>query len=197
MALMLRKACQPILNDFDLDAFHADLDASTKSMRIFTPCGKLFATVSGVQFGGLNPTKAEIEFSTELLANWLQRNASKIEKYLEEFEILQRMPPYRLEVDNIEVQCNTQWVSRSQDSKVTGIRCVEITQGDVVFTVNNLGQITKVDVREPLDFPADQYLILTADNYQKGMVLLAEAIALSDQERLVEHLVAVLNTCES
>jgi hypothetical protein len=194
---MLRKACQPILNDFDLDAFHADLDPGTKSMRIFTPCGKLFATVSGVQFGGLNPTKAEIEFSTELLTNWLQRNASKIEKYLEEFEVLQRMPPYRLEVDNIEVECSTQWVSRKQNSRITGIRCVTITQDKVVFTVNNHGEVTKVDIREPITYPADYALTITADNYQKAMALLAEAIALSDQERLVEHLVAVLNTCES
>lgn len=91
MALMLRKACQPILNDADLDAYHADIDDKTKNLCLYTPCGKHFAFVYGVRFGKVAPTAAEIEFATELLTHWLQKNKKTIEDYLIAWEAEQRL----------------------------------------------------------------------------------------------------------
>lgn len=91
MALMLRKACQPILDDADLDCYHADIDDNSKHLCLYTPCGKHFAFVHGVRFGKIAPTIAEIEFATELLEQWLKRNKKTIDDYLIAWEAEQRL----------------------------------------------------------------------------------------------------------
>ena len=94
MALLLRKACEPVLSDFDLDGFHADMDMH-KRLRLFTPCGKPFATVHGVRFSRIHPTQVEIDYATELLADWCTKNEKLISMYLEAFEVVQRLPEPR------------------------------------------------------------------------------------------------------
>ena len=58
MALMLRKAANEALMAADLDPYHADLDRTTKEFKLYTPCGKTFATVSGVLFSSLARERA-------------------------------------------------------------------------------------------------------------------------------------------
>lgn len=91
MALMLRQACTGTLSSFDLDAYHADIDSNTKHLCLYTPCGKRFATIHGVVFSRLHPTKAEIDYAVELLEQWCERNVTMINEYIDAFEILQRM----------------------------------------------------------------------------------------------------------
>jgi len=91
MALLLRKACEPILSEADLDAYFADIDAQTKYLCLYTPCGKRFAIVHGVTFSRLHPTQAEIEYACDLLRDWCIRNQLLIDDYVDAFTILQRM----------------------------------------------------------------------------------------------------------
>lgn len=82
MALMLRKACQPVLSEFDIDNFFADIDENSKILTIYTPCGKTLSQVHGVKFAITRPSKDEITYAVELLRDWLTRNRGTIEKFI-------------------------------------------------------------------------------------------------------------------
>jgi len=109
MALLLRKACQEILDHEDLNAFHADIHTTTKQLTLFTVCGKPFAPVHGVRFGKMSPTKAEIDFATELLSSWLHRNQLAIDTYIDGLEKLQLLgkPAIEIDIDNANIQITT------------------------------------------------------------------------------------------
>lgn len=115
MALLLRKACEPILSDADLDAYHADIHPHTKHMCLYTPCGKQFAVVHGVMFSRLHPTQAEIEYACDLLETWCVRNEKTIDEYVDAFAILQRMeePKNKFWTKNREALIE---IKRSQES---------------------------------------------------------------------------------
>jgi len=82
MALMLRKACQPVLDAAGLTTFYADINSTTKGLVIHNVCGKPFSAVHGVTFSRNDVTKDEIVFAVELLTVWLKRNKQKITAYL-------------------------------------------------------------------------------------------------------------------
>lgn len=90
MSLMLRKTCQVVLDDFGYTNLHAAINSSSKMLVLKTPCGKPFAVVHGVVFARLQPTNTEVEYAAELLAEWMTRNADKLEAYVDAKAFLEK-----------------------------------------------------------------------------------------------------------
>ena len=82
MALMLRQACQPLLDERGFTSIHADIDDSTKNLVLYSPCRKQMGFVHGVVFASTRPTNAEIEYAVQLFTDWLNRNESSLDDYL-------------------------------------------------------------------------------------------------------------------
>lgn len=92
MSLMLRKACQEILDENGLGRFHARINDSTKCLTISTECGKPLVTLAGIQFNRVQPSAAEIEFATELLDSAIAKYRNQFTAYLKVWAELQAMP---------------------------------------------------------------------------------------------------------
>ena len=84
MSLMLRKACQPILDESNLQNYHTEIDndSGDRCLRIVGECGKPLMQINGINFSRAAPTKVEIEYATELLQAFLVKYKNKIDKYV-------------------------------------------------------------------------------------------------------------------
>ena len=81
MSLILRKTCQPMLDDNGLGNFHVDISRE-KTLAIVGECGQPFVYVTGVSFHKFQPTRVEIDYAAELLDAFLVKHLSKMKRYL-------------------------------------------------------------------------------------------------------------------
>jgi len=81
MSLLLRKACQDILEQFGLGAYHVDLNSS-KSLSIVAECGKPLVSIHGIRFNRVIPNQVEIDFAAELLDNFMGTHNNLLQDYL-------------------------------------------------------------------------------------------------------------------
>lgn len=80
MSLQLRIKCQPILNEYNLDDYHARVNDS-KYLTIVGPCGKPLFTLSGICFARTAPSKDEIDICAPLLEEFLIAHNKIITEY--------------------------------------------------------------------------------------------------------------------
>ena len=55
MSLLLRQACQPVLDEYGLGDYHTRI-SSNKYLAVVGPCGKSLFTISGIEFVRLQPS---------------------------------------------------------------------------------------------------------------------------------------------
>ena len=110
MSLMLRKACQDVLNDNNLPNYHVRIDAS-KCLSIVGPCGKPLLTISGIVFSRTTPTAAEIEYAVELFYSFMEKHEIALNHYIELVtEVGELLSKNELILDDsVEVSLNTGW----------------------------------------------------------------------------------------
>ena len=95
MSLVLRKACQPLLDDAELSNYHVEI-SQNKNMNIVGECGSLFVTVKGVTFSRLAPTNPEIAYAVELLDAFLAKHTP----------LLRKVTKLRIEVNAVQTEIN-------------------------------------------------------------------------------------------
>lgn len=78
MSLMLRKACQPLLDNVGLNNYHVSIDPPSKLLRIDGECGDTLAVVKGITFTRINPTNQEIEYAVELFDAFIIKYSAEI-----------------------------------------------------------------------------------------------------------------------
>jgi len=83
MSLLLRKNCQPLLDNVGLTPYHVRIN-DNKHLQIVSKCGKPLVTISGIEFTRNQPSKDEIEFATELFAAFITANHQALEDHLQE-----------------------------------------------------------------------------------------------------------------
>jgi len=81
MSLMLRKNCQEALDTFGLTNYHVEINKA-KYLAIVGSCGKPLMAVTGISFSKASPSKAEIEYATMLLKDFLVKNEIKINSFI-------------------------------------------------------------------------------------------------------------------
>lgn len=81
MSLLLRKACQPALNDLGLSGLHVIINHS-KNLTIVGECGQQIIVVQGIQFNGTVPKTVELAYATELFSAYLTKYKTKILDYI-------------------------------------------------------------------------------------------------------------------
>lgn len=185
MALMLRKAAQPILAAADLDPYHADLDRLTKEFKLYTPCGKTFAIVSGVLFGNLRPTKEEITYAIELLEFWLLRNKGIIDDYIDAFSQLQLYGDLPDERDDMHV-IHPGW-------RIENF-LVKVKHNDVNYTLNQDGNLTAINWEKSI--AVTKTLKLPAAKIGKALEFLGEHIDKKKCQNTVDNILSEMNTCK-
>lgn len=82
MSLMLRKACQEILDNEGLSQYHAEIGPHRKELQIVTECGQPLVQIWGIRFNKLTPTGNEIEYATELLDAFISTHKKDIIKFI-------------------------------------------------------------------------------------------------------------------
>jgi len=103
MSLLLRKACQVHLDAIGLTSFHTGI-TEQKRLAIYTTCGKPFITIWGVSFNRTSPTNAEIEFASELFAQFLIRHQTAIEDYIDAYDKFHSLTPVESETAGISIR---------------------------------------------------------------------------------------------
>lgn len=155
MSLMLRKSCEQLLVEANLAEFHAGIDERSKYMMLYTPCGKRFAVVHGVVFSRLQPTKAEIEYATMLLADWLARNEKLIEKYVDAWVEMKAMPKPEDEIETDTYKIAIRQVSSYHSSyRDAPLRGVTVVYNNIQYAFNMDFSLHSVDWKDSLP-PSD------------------------------------------
>lgn len=96
MSLLLRKLCQPILDDYGLGHLHATEIDWNKTLRLTTECGKTSTTVTGIKFTKQIPNMQEIKYAAELLEEFLVKNKEKVNAYLKAKAAFNKYPSFLL-----------------------------------------------------------------------------------------------------
>lgn len=81
--LLLRKACQPILNEVGLSELH--VTAGTNGQRCLVlvgGCGKPLVYISGINFSKSVINVTEREYATELFAQFMKKHSKEIKAYV-------------------------------------------------------------------------------------------------------------------
>ena len=80
MSLILRKQCQPLLDNVGLKELH--VEAVDRGMYIKGTCGKTVLTVGGINFNSRTVTKAEVEYAVELFGTFMAKHGKALKKYV-------------------------------------------------------------------------------------------------------------------
>ena len=192
MALMLRKAAVPVLQAADLDPYHADLDRATKEFKLYTPCGKTFATISGVLFSSLAPTKDDIAYAIELLEFWLLRNKATIDTYIAAFTKLQMYGDLDTTRGDMKIQTVNQY-DHDKGKHVSNIS-VQIFHDEISYHLNRLGLIIKVVWDQPI--APTTTVKLPAAKVNEAVAFLDEHLDMRAAQNTVDTILAEMNTCK-
>jgi len=202
MALMLRKACQPILDKYDMNAFHADIHASSKYLMLFTPCGKNFATVHGVLFGRLQPSKVEIDFATELLEDWIKRHVKVIEAYIDGLEKLQLSPKPTHEVKYMGAEIKVTYTQENEWNKETRQYTCVVTPSNITIVYNTRTYILdskcalmNITNEKSMSYPWGKALELPAKILRAAQLQMDACLTYKRLETSVSDILSELNTC--
>lgn len=106
MSLMLRKACQEILDTNVLQNYHVDINVDTKQLDIVGECGRILVSIAGIKFVKLQPSRAEIEYAVELLNAFLVAHSSRIYTYLEALGKFNKKPVMERDTDKYKITNN-------------------------------------------------------------------------------------------
>ena len=204
MALMLRQTCQDALNRADLDAYHADMDPCSKLLTLYTPCGKQFAVVHGVQFSRLHPTQAENDYAVELLTHWLDRNEKKIENYIDAFETVQRLgdPKPKLLFKGAEItvaldQDRTYNHSRNEWVTTLEVGDTTVDYNGVTYRIDENGDLASIIWKDGLPKPWGKTIGLPADIRAAAKERMEEMLLFRSAKKISEEILGELNTCRS
>ena len=192
MALMLRKAAAPVLQAADLDPYHADLDRITKEFKLYTPCGKTFAIVSGVLFSSLSPTKDEIAYAVELLEFWLLRNKTIIDTYITAFTKLQMYGDLDTTRDDMTI-VTTRKYDHTQNKQVESLT-VHVKHNDLSFYINSDGLFTGISWNGAI--PPTTAIKLPAAKLTAAIAFLDEHLDQRAAKTTVDEILAEMNTCK-
>ena len=192
MALMLRKAAVPVLQAADLDPYHADLDRVTKEFKLYTPCGKTFATISGVLFASLAPTKDDIAYAIELLEFWLLRNKTVIDTYIAAFAKLQMYSDLSTKKDDMDIRVQSYYDSTSS-KQVLGMT-VGINHNDITYRLNAKGLLVSVSWKDTI--PTTTSIKLPAAKIIAATLYLDEHLDKRAAQDTVDTILTNMNTCK-
>lgn len=194
MALMLRKACRPILSEHDLDAYHADLCATSKLFKLYTPCGKTFAIVTGVLFSSLRPTNDEIEYAVELLGDWLIRNQLQIDNYIDAFTKLQVIGEVPNKENGLTINYSSTYV-RALGYQVNSVQYCEFKIGKVTFGIAPNGDLYKMSWSSNLpDWPA--CFKVPAKKLTEAITFMQRHKDFLEQKGIADRILSDMNTCK-
>lgn len=192
MALLLRKAAAPVLAAADLDPYHADLDRVTKEFKLYTPCGKTFATVSGVLFSNLKPTQDEIAYAIELLEFWLLRNKAVIDTYIAAFTKLQMYGDLDIKRDDMKIETTSKYDHTV--GKHVHWRTVSIIHNDITYRLDSKGLLVNVSWKDSIAVTTP--LKLPAEKVNLAVAFLDEHDDLHAAKQTVDEILSEMNTCK-
>jgi len=72
MSILLRKECQPYLDELGLDLLHVAIQ--NKTLAIKGECGQTLVSVNGIQFQTNQPKVKEFEYAVELFTKFLHKH---------------------------------------------------------------------------------------------------------------------------
>lgn len=79
MSLIIRKECQPLLDNLGLEDLHVEL--YSKVLNICLEDGTPIIVLNGIKVNNTRPTKVEIAYVVELFSNFLETKNGKLKEY--------------------------------------------------------------------------------------------------------------------
>jgi len=109
MAVLLRKTCDEILEDYAIQEYcYMDLNPTTKNLTLYFQDQELLS-LSGIRFSSLKPTLAEMEVAKELFTDWLHIHQLGVFTYIEEAVAFSELTKPANKLGTCEVQFNRTW----------------------------------------------------------------------------------------
>lgn len=199
MSLMLRKRCQPSLDDAGLANYHVDIHNQrydAKHLCIVGECGQPFVTLHGVSFAKLTPTRAEIDYAAELLEDFLGTHKLKIDAYLEAAHTFKAKtpPPDTYDDERIRITSGYRMPENGVQYRDGYFNVVVEADGNIrnISISENYKSVLKTPITKQV------LLSLTFDNdlYEEAMQFRNDYAAYVEELKEVEELKMALSRCE-
>lgn len=144
MSLMLRQACEEPLSEAGLGNYHAGIETSygcSKDLALYSNCGQLFLIVPGINFGSIRLKNSEVEYSAQLLTQWLRTNRKKIDRYLAALENREvHQEPTSFDDGSLSIHFGTRG---GYGSRIQGIL---VDTGQAEYVLDQKGNVLYVEV---------------------------------------------------
>jgi hypothetical protein len=198
MALMLRKACQPLLNENDFDGLHADV-GTDNFLWIFTPCGRPLMPVHGVRFDRTAPTKQEVAYVPELLQNWLSKNKKQIDTFI---DALAQKEKHELSKDDprfkqFEISYTSGWDAKTQRQKEKRVTQVGVHENNLNWQLTLDGKIFSVTWQDEHNPNSEKSLKLSTTLRNAALDFAQKVDDNLKYENELTEILSELNSCES
>jgi len=189
MSLLLRNACQDVLDDAGLQNFHCSVSERGNYLTIVGECGELFVSITGVQFARTAPNAAEIPLAVDLLEAFLMKHKPDFDLYVKELKKFQALPV-------IERSTDEYMIGTSGYGKDSNWHC-NIETGPYEIRIDEDQEIKYIKLISRSGKYSLQDLILPNKRAIKaGYDHMIAYLAYLDAEVLVKELKAKLSSCE-
>ena len=188
MSLILRKECQPILDECGLENFHVKIDDYSKNLVIATECDRPFITVNGITFTRNKPTVKEIEYAKELFNAFIVKYNDQIQNYLNESKKLKQLENNLPKFEDNDIGFSP------------AFKQFQYIDNEFTIIINKDKLINKIKYKsETVDngivFPKDGIFKLDKKLFDDMHKVLLQCIKHQEQYQLVEKIKNELNSC--
>jgi hypothetical protein len=191
MSLLLRKACQPLLNSVGISETHVSIN-DNKRLAIVGQCGQPLITIHGIVFTRKEPTKAEIEYCMELLEEFFDLHIKKILAYMKALQKFKSMPKPNPEAKGYKINIPTPWeAERGEKATITYSDFpAKITLPEDINDAWKLDLLDDVSVDDLTNYTYNRKAMLAAHKH------LLDFLHHKTAGENVQDLLAELNKCE-
>lgn len=190
MSLLLRKACQPTLDDASLGSFHVRVDENTKTMTIVGECGQPFVSISGIKFARTSPSAAEMPLAVDLLEIFLVKHKGDFDRYVIELAKYNKIKKVKMKTDKYDIDTHGYGEKMAYTIKFdSGAFQVWINEDGTIYHIFLNGSSNTCTMEELAKGP-DYIHLLNAHKY------LVDYMAYIGAKAEMNRLKGILSSCE-
>ncbi len=191
MSLMLRKTCQIVLDNYNLQNYHVTISETTKCLAIVTECGKPLANIEGITFSRICPTKDEIVYASELLRDFLTTHKVQFGLYVTARNAFVKLKEIEMSSKDGMVYFNTNY-GKPDDMYLSYM------DGPFKFHLDDVGNIAKIEINDekkakPATLTAYKYSGSKATKAYKHLDAYRQY---KKEERIINDMLLALSTCD-
>ena len=186
--LLLRQACQPLLDRLGLNNLHVTIDQ--KTLTIVGQCGNPLVAISGIKFSRNSASNEERDFATQLFASFLDKHKESILDFVKQKQAFTELPRPELPSD-----ATSYYISSDKNSSQVYFKNYNATQSSSTINVYRNGQIQFYSFVPTIEFLQNN-INEFSEMHKATVAFLDKLEEYREQEKIINNLQAALAKCD-